>query len=82
MSQNGPQTTSHMMSLTKNQQPQPKILFRVQTKRLAESFEGLNFEQLLSAIGGGAMALVKQSKTAGFRPIFRYKHIVHQLSRC
>jgi len=39
------------------------------------------FQQLSSVIGG-AMALVRQSKTAGFRPISRYKYIVRRLSRC
>jgi len=28
------------------------------------------------------MALVRQLKTAGFRPISRYEYVVHQLSRC
>jgi len=42
MSQNGPKTTSLMMSLTKNLQPPTKNFFQVQTKRLADSFEHLN----------------------------------------
>jgi len=42
MSQNGPKTASLMMSLTKNCNPQPKILFRVQTRRLADQFKSLN----------------------------------------
>jgi len=40
MSQNDPKTTLLMTSLTKN--PQPKIFFRVQTRRLADPFEPLN----------------------------------------
>ena len=45
MSQNGPKTTSHMMSLTKHLQPpgpNQKMFFRVQTRRLADPFEPLN----------------------------------------
>jgi len=43
MSQNGPRTTSLMTSLTKNPQPPTnKVLFRAQTRRLAQSFECLN----------------------------------------
>jgi len=42
MSQNGPKTTSLVTSLTKNLHLQPKNFFRVQTRRLAEHFEGLN----------------------------------------
>jgi len=41
MNQNGPKTTydvTHKKSATPNQ----KIFFQVQTRRLAESFEGLN----------------------------------------
>ena len=38
-----------MMSFTKNLHPQPKIFFRVQTTRLAESFETLNSSLPLSA---------------------------------
>jgi len=38
-----------MTSLRKNPQPPPKIFFRVQTRRLADSFEGLNSYLLQSA---------------------------------
>jgi len=38
-----------MTSLTKNRHPQPKKLFRVQTRRLAASFELLNSSLPLSA---------------------------------
>jgi len=31
------------------------------------------FEQLSSTIGGGAMLLVRQLKTAGFKPISKYE---------
>ena len=41
-----------MMSLTKNLQPQPKIFFQVQTRRLANVFEPLNISlaQLAEAL--------------------------------
>jgi len=35
----GPKSSLLMMSLTKNMQPQPKNFFRVQTRRLAVSFD-------------------------------------------
>jgi len=79
MSQTDPKTTSFMTSLTENRNLQPKYLFRVQTRRLAEVW---TLEQLSSAIGRGAMALVRQPKTAGFRPKSRYKYIVGRLSKC
>jgi len=64
MTQNDPKTTSLMTSVTKNLHPRPKIFFRVQSTRLTDPFEAL--EELLSAIGGGARALVRQPKTAVF----------------
>jgi len=54
-----------------------QTFFSLQTRRLTESFEGLN-----SAISRGAMVLVRQPKTAGFRLISRYEYIVYWLSRC
>jgi len=68
MSQNGPKTTSLMTSLTKNPQPPTKKFFfecRLEDWpiRLSPS----------STIGGGPMALVRQLKTASFRPKFRYE---------
>jgi len=39
-------------------------------------------KQLSSAIGTGAMALVRQPKTAGFKPISRYDIFVDWLSKC
>jgi len=39
-------------------------------------------EQLYSAIGEKAMELVKQPKTAGFRPKSRYEYIVCWFSKC
>jgi len=42
MSQNNPKTTSLIMLLTKNLQPPTIKFFQVQTRTLAESFEGLN----------------------------------------
>jgi len=50
-----------MTSVTKNLHPRPKFFFRVQSTRLTDPFEAL--EELLSAIGGGARALVRQPKT-------------------
>jgi len=68
MSQNDPKTTSLMTSLTKNPQLPTKKFFQVQkTCRPV-----LALEQLSSAIGGGAMALVRQPKIAGFRLKSRY----------
>ena len=51
--------------------------FWVQTRRPIWALE-----QLSNAIGGGAIALVKQLTTAGFRPISKYEYIVPQLSKC
>jgi len=45
--------------------PKQKIFFRVQSTRLADSFQLLN-SSLPSVIGGGAMALERQPKTAVF----------------
>jgi len=69
-----------MTSLTKNPQPQQEKFFRVQAGTLPHSFAGLNSSLAQSA--EGAMALVRQPKTDGFRLISRYEYIVHQLSRC
>jgi len=67
-------------SLTKNLQPPTKNFFRVQTRRLAESFEGLY--SFLAQSAGGAMALVRQPTTDGFRLISKYEYIVPWLSKC
>jgi len=77
MSQNDPKTTPLMTSLTKNPQPQPKFFFRVQTSRSIWILE-----QLYSAIGGGAIALVGQPRTAGVRLKSRYNIFVDQTSKC
>jgi len=53
------------MLLTKNLQPQPKNFFSSADWKTGWSVWAI--EQLSSAIGGEAMALVKQPKTAGFR---------------
>jgi len=53
-----------MMSLTKN--PKPKIFFSLQTRRLAESFQGLN--QLSSVIISGDIPVQKRMQTVGFQP--------------
>jgi len=53
----------------------------VQTRRLAESFEGLN-SSLVQSAAPGAMALVRQPKTADFRPKSRYDIFVRWLSKC
>ena len=66
------------MSLTKNPQPPTRKFFRVQTRWLVNLFEPLNSS---SAISGGAMVLVSQLTTAGFRPISKYKYIVPWLSK-
>jgi len=50
---------THKKSATPNQ----KNFFQVQTRRRAEFW---GFEQLSNAIGGGAMALIRQPKTTGF----------------
>jgi len=63
-----------MMPLTKNPMLKTKKNVSLQTRRLAKSFDGL--EQLSNAIGEGAMQLVKQLKTAGFRLISKYEYIV------
>jgi len=39
-------------------------------------------EQLSSAIGGEARALVRQPKTDVFRPKSKYEYIVDRLSKC
>jgi len=49
MSQNDLKTTSHMTSVTKNLHPQQKIVFRVQSTRLADPFEPLNSSLAQSA---------------------------------
>jgi len=76
MSQNGPKPTdvTHKKSTT----PQPNIFLSA----LEDSWCIWAFEQLFSAIGGGAMALVRQSKTAGFRLKSRYDIFVDQPSKC
>jgi len=80
MSQNGPKTTLLMMSLTKNQQPQPKKFFLSADKMAGRSVSPL--EQLSSANDRGAMVLVRQLTTVGFRPISKYEYIVSKLSKC
>jgi len=47
-----------MMSLTKTPQPPTKKIFSRADQKTCRIFWG--FEQLSSAIGGGAMALVRQ----------------------
>jgi len=67
-----------MTSLTKNLQLLTKKFF---SRGLEDLPNLLRFKQLSSAIGGGAMVLVKQLKTAGYRWISRYEYVVHLLSR-
>jgi len=50
----------------------------VQTRRLADPFEPLNSSLAQST---ETMALVRQPKTAGFRPKSRYEYIVHRFSK-
>jgi len=65
MSQNDLKTTSLMTTVTKKSTtPNQKFFLQVQSTRLADPFEPLN--KLSSAIGGGAIALVRQQKTAVF----------------
>jgi len=59
--------------------PQPKIFLQC---RLEDCWSIWALEQLFSAIGGGAMALVRQWKTAGFRLKSRYDIFVEQPSKC
>jgi len=64
MSQNDPKTTSLMMSIPKNPQPPTKKFFSNAIKKSCLSVWAL--EELSSAIGRGAMALVREPKTAVF----------------
>jgi len=79
MSQNGPKTTSLMMSLIKNPQPSTKKLFKC---GLEDWPIRLSLEQFSSTIGRGARLLVRQPKTAGFRLKSTYEYIVRWLSNC
>jgi len=56
MSQNDPKTTSLMMSVTNNPHLHPKNVFSTGIYQIDRSVWAL--EQLSSAIGGGARALV------------------------
>jgi len=80
MSQNGQKTTLRMTSLTKNPQLPTKNFFSSADYKTCWIFQG--FEQLCSGIGGGAVTLVRQPKTAAFRPKSEYEYIVPRLSRC
>jgi len=64
MSQNDPKTTSLTTSVTKNQHPPTKKFFSSAIYETGRSVWAL--EQLSSAIGRGARALVRQRKTAVF----------------
>jgi len=78
MSQNGPKTTLLMTSLTKNPQTPTKKLFSSTDYKTGRSVWAL--EQLSSAIGRGAMALLRKL-TTGFRPISKHKYIVPWFSK-
>jgi len=80
MGQYDPKITSLMTALTKNLQHPSKKIFLSADEKTGWSVWAL--EQLSSAIGRGAMELVRQLKTAGFRPQSRYEHIVRRLSKC
>ena len=69
-----------MASLTKNPQPPTKNYFSSADKKICWSVWVI--EQLSSAIGGGAMVLVRQPKTAGFRLKSRYDIFLGRLSKC
>jgi len=79
MNQNDPKTTSLMTSLTKNPQPPTKNFFSSADQKTGRSVWAI--EQLSSAIGRGAMALIRQPKTAGFRVKSRYIYRMYAGSR-
>jgi len=69
-----------MVSPTKNPQlATKKIIFKC---KLEDWPIHLNPEQFSSTISGGVMALVRQPKSAGFRPKPRYDIFIDQLSKC
>jgi len=68
------------MSFTKNPQPPTKNFFF--ECRREDSWCIWALEQLSSAIGGGAMVLVRQPKTAGFWLKSSYDIFVDQSSKC
>ena len=68
------------MSLTKTPHASTKKFLSCADKKTGRSVSAI--EQLSSAIGRGAMALVRQLKTAGFRPKSRYEYIVRRLTKC
>ena len=59
--------------------PKPKVFLQC---RLEDCWSIWAFEQLFSAVGSRAMALVRQWKTAGFRLKSRYDIFVEQPSKC
>jgi len=59
------------------------VIYLVSTTDLVKSSQDMASLNSSSAIGGGAMVLVTQPKTAGFRPISKYKYIIApRLSKC
>jgi len=61
-------------------QPPTKKLFLPADEKTGQSI--WTIKQLTGAIGGGAVALVKQPKTAGLRPKTRYDTFTDRLSMC
>jgi len=73
------QKHKHLKAKQLRLQPPTPIFFLCRLEDLPNRFR---FEQLSSAINGGAMAMLRQPKTFGFRPISRKDYIIHWLSRC
>jgi len=69
-----------MMSLTKDLQPPTKKFSSSADLKTPDAFEHLT--QLSSAIGRGAMALVRQPKTAGFWLKSRFDIVIDQPPMC
>ena len=80
MSQNAPKLLHLWRHSQKIRNLQPKNFFSSAHKKTDRSIWA--FEQLSSAIGSEAMALVRQPKTAGFRLKSRYEYIGRWLSKC
>jgi len=73
MSQKGQKPTSLMASLTKNLKPKNETFFSLQTRSLAESFEGLNSSLAQSA---KELCVDEATENCCFRQISKYKYIV------
>jgi len=80
MSENGPKLLHFTYDVThkKSTTPYQKFFYEC---RLEDCRCIWALEQLSSAISRGAIALVRQPKTAGFRLKSRYEYIVRWLSK-